>query len=85
MGKGIPKNATPTHLVQMLEGQNDFANVDAHFLLGEVLPLVQMGEQLAAAHVVCKKTRKNSISKIFYKKISFMLKYFFVRSTCCIF
>lgn len=42
----------------MLEGQNDFADIDAHFLLGEVLPLVQMGKQLTAAHVVCKNTEK---------------------------
>lgn len=43
----------------MLKGQNDFANVDANFLLGKVLPLVQMGEQLTAAHVICKQTHGN--------------------------
>jgi len=38
--------------MQMLEGQHDFADVDTHFLLSKVLPLVQMGEQLTPAHVV---------------------------------
>lgn len=40
------------YLVQMLQRQDDFADVNSHFVLGEVLALVQMGEQLAAANVI---------------------------------
>ena len=41
-------------LVELLEGEHDLADVDAHLVLSELLPLVEMREQLAAVHVICK-------------------------------
>ena len=40
-------------LVELLEGEHDLADVDAHLVLGELLPLVEVREQLAAVHVIC--------------------------------
>ena len=44
-------------LVELLEGEHDLADVDAHLVLGELLPLVEMREQLAAVHVICRNNR----------------------------
>lgn len=41
------------HLVQVFQGQDDLCDVDAHVLLGELLPLVQVREELPAAYVIC--------------------------------
>ena len=40
-------------LVELLEGEHDLADVDAHLVLRELLPLVEVREQLAAVHVIC--------------------------------
>ena len=40
-------------LVELLEGEHDLADVDAHLVLSELLPLVEVREQLAAVHVIC--------------------------------
>ena len=40
-------------LVELLEGEHDLADVDAHLVLSELLPLVEMREQFAAVHVIC--------------------------------
>ena len=40
------------HLVEVLQGKNDFRSIDPHFTLLELLSLVQVCEQLAATHVI---------------------------------
>ena len=39
-------------LVELLERQHDLADVDPDLVLRELLPLVQVREQLAAVHVI---------------------------------
>jgi hypothetical protein len=40
------------YLVQMLQGEDDFADVDPHFVFCKLFPLVQVGEQLSSTHVI---------------------------------
>ena len=39
-------------LVELLERQDDLADVDPNLVLRELLPLVKVREQLAAVHVI---------------------------------
>lgn len=47
-----PGGRVLTHLVQMLQGKHDLAPIQAHLGLLEVLALVEVGERLAAVHIV---------------------------------
>ena len=51
------------YLVQVLQGQDDFGDVDAHFVLGEFLSLEQVREELAAADVICRKSGEKNKKK----------------------
>lgn len=42
--------------MQMLQGQDDFPDVDAHLILREVVPLIQVGEHLSTADIICMQT-----------------------------
>ena len=42
------------YLVQAVQGNDDLCNVDLNLTFPEVLPLVQVGEQLAPTHIVCR-------------------------------
>ena len=44
--------ANSSYLMQVLQSQNDLPDVDADLALGEVLPLVEMGEELTSADIV---------------------------------
>lgn len=46
-----------THLVQVLQSQDCFPNINPHCLLRKVISLVQMSEHLPAAHIVCTQTQ----------------------------
>ena len=43
-----------SHLMQVLEREDDLGSVDPHFALLELLSLVKVGEQLPATHIICK-------------------------------
>ena len=51
-------------LVELLEGEHDLADVDAHLVLRELLPLVEVREQLAAVHVICDDNRQKSVEQV---------------------
>lgn len=51
-----------TNLVQVLQRQDDFPDVNTHCLLGEVIPLVQMSEHLPATHIVCAHKGRGCVS-----------------------
>lgn len=42
-----------TDFVEMFESQDNLSDIDANLLLGKLLSLVQMSEQLTAAHIIC--------------------------------
>ena len=46
------------YLVQVFQSQDDLGDVDAHLLFGELLPLVEVREELAAADVICNRVRE---------------------------
>ena len=41
-----------SHLMQVLECEDDLGSVDPHFALLELLSLVKVGEQLPATHII---------------------------------
>lgn len=53
-----------TNLVQVLQSQDGFADVNTHGLFRKVIPLIQMSEHLTAAHIVCAH-RRTEISPLF--------------------
>jgi hypothetical protein len=38
--------------MQMLQGQDNLANIDPDFVLGKLFPLVQVGEEFSAIYVI---------------------------------
>lgn len=38
----------------MFQRQNNFADIDSYFVLGEMFSLIEMRKQLSTAHVICK-------------------------------
>ena len=44
-----------TQFVQVFEGKDNLSDVNAHFILGKVVSLVEMSEQFSSAYVVCKR------------------------------
>lgn len=53
-GLVTPPSLPTSHLMQVFKRQNDLPTVKPHLVFGEVVPLVQVGEQLPTAHVVWK-------------------------------
>jgi len=53
-----------TDLVESFEGEHNLADVDAHLGLGEVLALVEVGEQLPAIHIVCEHSTYRGLSSM---------------------
>ena len=46
--------------MQVLQGEDDFSDVDSDFCFGELFPLVEMSKQLASVHVICNMTGKSA-------------------------
>lgn len=49
---------THTHLVQMLQSENYFPDINPHRFLRKVISLVQVSKHFATAHIVCSHTQE---------------------------
>lgn len=48
----------------MFQRQNNFTNIDSHFVLGEMFSLIEMCKQLSTAHVICKNWKLLSFNEL---------------------
>ena len=49
-----PVNIVLTYSVEMLDCYDDLPNIYSHFVFGKFLSLVEVCEQFATVHIICK-------------------------------